>query len=89
MSAPVAELVEVGELLLELGADLRDGRITDAEAAGRKLLGIVVDKLIPVSTLKPFLSDTDRTVADLAVDVAEAIKVNAAADEAERKKTEP
>jgi hypothetical protein len=72
-------------LLVELVADIESGRVTDAFAVSRKLAALAVD-LLPVDTLKPYLTERDRNWADAAVDIAEALKVNAAADAAELEK---
>lgn len=78
-------IIEVGELLLELGADIRDGRLRDAVIVSRKLMNLAIDA-IPVDELKGSLTERDRKWADLAVDIAESIKVNAMADQAETAK---
>lgn len=85
MSLP---LLEVASLLLELGADIRDGKVTDAIAVSKKLAGIAVDA-IPVDMLKDSLSERDRVWADLSVDIAEAIKLDKVTDDAEKAKTAP
>jgi hypothetical protein len=82
----MSPLVDVGLALVELGSDIAAGRLTDALAVVRRLEALIVDKLIPVTTLKPYLTERDRIWADLAVDIAETAKVDAAADEAEREK---
>ncbi len=82
----MSALVDVGLGLIELGADIRDGRITDALAVVKRLSNIIVDKLIPVTKLAPYLTDRDRVFADLAVDIAESAKLDAVANEAEREK---
>lgn len=82
----MSAIVDVGLALVELGADIRDGRITDALAVARRLEGLIVDKLIPVTTLAPYLTERDRVWADLSVDIAEAAKLDAAADAAEAEK---
>lgn len=84
----MSALVDVGLALVELGADITAGRITDALAVARRLEGIIVDQLIPVTTLRPYLTERDRVWADLAVDIAETAKVDLAADEAEKAKLE-
>jgi hypothetical protein len=66
-------LLEVGVELAQLGADIAEGRITDAVTVAKRLLGLATD-VIPVDALKDFLTDRDRRFADLAADVAEDIK---------------
>lgn len=85
----MSPLVEVGFALVELGSDIAAGRLTDALAVVRRLEALIVDKLIPVTTLKPYLTERDRIWADLAVDIAETAKVDAAADAAEKAKLDP
>lgn len=75
-------------LLIELAADISEGRVTDAFTVSKRLAGMAVD-LIPAATLKPYLTERDRVWADLTVDIAEAIKVDAAADLAELTKVSP
>lgn len=48
---------------------------TTPAAGARRVMDLAVD-LIPVEDLKLFLSEQDRTFADLTVDVAEAIKLD-------------
>lgn len=79
------DLLELGELLVELGADIRDGKIRDAVIVSRKLMNLAIDA-IPVDALKDSLTPRDRAFVDLAVDIAESIKVNAMADQAETAK---
>lgn len=83
-----AQKVEGGLLLIQMGTELVAGRPVDALATAKKLMGIAID-LIPAAELAPFLTERDRVWADLAVDIAEAIKVDAAADEAEKDKLNP
>ncbi len=83
-----AEKVEAGLLLIQLGTELATGKVTDALATAKKIMAIAID-LLPVEDLKPYLTDRDRVWADLAVDIAEAIKVDAAADAAEAAKGQP
>lgn len=80
-----AQTVEAGLLLVQIGAELASGKPHDALATAKKLMGLAVD-MIPASELAPFLSDRDRVWVDLSVDIAEAIKVDAAADAAEAEK---
>ncbi len=81
-----AQAVESGLLLIQLGMELATGRVADALGTAKKIMAIAID-LIPAEDLRPFLTDRDRKWADLAVDIAEAIKVDAEADAAEAEKT--
>lgn len=81
----VIELAEAGSLLLELGADLYGGRVTDAVVAARRLAGILV-AMVPPDQLKAFLRPEDRVMADLVADVAEAVKLDALPDSLEEDK---
>ena len=83
-----AEKVHAGLLLIQLGTELATGKVTDALATAKKIMTIAID-LIPVEELRPHLTDRDRAWVDLSVDIAEAIKVDAAADAAEREKVGP
>jgi hypothetical protein len=71
--------------LVALG--VANGGISPASGA-RQLLGLAID-MIPVDHLKEYLTDRDRAWADLAADIAEAIKVDAEADAAEKDKLNP
>lgn len=83
----IAKAEEVGALLVELGTDIAEGRVTDALETSKKLIDMGVD-MLPVDDLKGSLSDQDRRWVDLAVDIAETRKLDAAADAAEKAKTE-
>jgi hypothetical protein len=69
-----AQQAGVQAALVALG--VASGSITPADGA-RQLLGLAVD-MIPVDELKQFLTERDRIWADLAADVAEQIKLEAA-----------
>lgn len=63
-----------GLLLLRLAVDVIAGDRKDAVDVARQLMAIAVS-IIPVDELKEFLSEQDRTFADLATDVAEQLKL--------------
>ena len=70
------ETVEAAALkLAEAAFDVRNGRISDALTKLSEVERSLVGEL-PVDALKDYLTDRDRRFADMAVDVAEAIKVD-------------
>ena len=75
-------------LLLELVADIEQGRVVGMLAISTRIAGLAVD-LFPVDALKDSLLPRDRKWADLAADIAEAGKINLEADEAEAAKVGP
>lgn len=62
-------------LLTEAAIDVQEGRFKDALAKLGQVEQLLVGSL-PVDDLKDYLTDRDRRFADLAVDVAEAVKVD-------------
>ncbi len=72
---PLETVEAVAVKLAEAAVDVRDGRIADALTKLVECERLLVGEL-PVDALKDYLTDRDRRFADLAVDVAEAIKVD-------------
>lgn len=62
-------------LLAEAGVDVQDGRFKDALDKVGQLERLLVGSL-PIEDIKDYLTDRDRRFIDLAVDVAEANKVD-------------
>lgn len=54
--------------------DLITGQREDAATAAKEILGMLTD-MIPVAELAPFLTDSQRTLIDLAADVDEELKL--------------
>lgn len=61
--------------LAEVAADIKEARFADALTKLSEIERLLVGEL-PVDGLKDYLTDRDRRFADLAVDIAETIKVD-------------